>query len=103
MSRSNNYPMPHQPCEWPVAGDNIRRFRPFNGQQLTMRNIHGPWRPSGAIDASGMFAVVWSTTRGEFWAALHDFAAVDQLTLVDMCRRIDRDAGYPGAWPEGRR
>ena len=90
MSRSNIYPKPQRPEEWPVAGDNMRRFRPFNGQQLTMRNIHGPWRPSGAIDASGMFAVVWSTTR-------------DQLTLVDMCRRIDRDAGYPGAWPEGRR
>jgi hypothetical protein len=103
MNRSNVYQMAERRSEWPVAHDNIRRFRPFNGQLLTLRNIHGPWRPSGAIDACGMFAVVWTTVRGEFWAALHDFAPADQLTLVDMCRRGDREAGYPGAWQEGRR
>lgn len=80
----------------------VRRFHPLRGQPLTMANIRGPWRPSGAANACGMFAVVWSTWGGEFWAPLHDFAPADQLRLIEACRHVDDHAGYPGAWPRGR-
>ena len=79
-----------------------RRFLPLRGQQLTLDNVRGPWRPSGAVAGAGVFAVVWTTRRGDFWAPLHDFAAADQLRLIEACRHIDREAGYRGAWPDGR-
>lgn len=80
----------------------LRRFWPIAGRPLTLANIRGPWRPSGSVAACGMFAVVWSTCSGHWWAPLHDFAPADQLRLVDACRHLDRNAGFEGAWPAGR-
>jgi hypothetical protein len=79
-----------------------RRFLPPRGSSLTLANIRGPWRPTGVVEGCGMFAVLWSTASGQFWAPLHDFEQDDQLRLIDACRRQDRIAGYPGAWPDGR-
>ena len=80
-----------------------RRFLPLRGQLLTLANVRGPWRPSGAVSGAGVFAVVWSTRAGDFWAPLHDFMPADQLRLVEACRWLDREAaGYPGVWPDGR-
>lgn len=75
----------------------LRRFRPARGCLLTLSVIRGPWRPSGAVGGAGVFAVVWETWSGSFWAALHDFAPADQLRLVESCRRLDAEAGYPGS------
>lgn len=80
----------------------LRRFFPVRGGLLTLSQIRGPWRASGAVAGAGVFAVVWTTRGGEFWAPLHDFTPVDQAALIDACRRLDRQAGYPGAWPDGR-
>ena len=72
-----------------------RRFRPRHGEVLTMDCIRGHWRPSGTVAGAGVFAVVWSTRSGDFWAAVHDFCEADQLRLIDACRRVDRQAnGY---------
>ena len=79
-----------------------RRFRPLSGRLLTIDNVRGPWRPSGAVGGACVFAVVWSTRSGDFWAALHDFEPADQLRLIESCRWSDRCAGFAGAWPEGR-
>ena len=79
-----------------------RRFFPRRGGRLTMGVIRGPWRPSGAVAGAGVFAVVWSTRSGDFWAPLHDFEPADQLRLIDACGWVDQHAGFPGAWPEGR-
>lgn len=73
-----------------------RRFRPHAGRLLEMANIRGPWRPSGSVGGSGVFAVVWECRSGLFWAALHDFEPADQLRLIEACRRIDIEAS--GAW-----
>ena len=88
----------------PRPGERLppRRFVPRYGQLLTMENIRGDWRPSGAVAGAGVFAVVWSTRSGDWWAPLHDFTPADQLRLVEACRWLDRAAGYPGAWPDGR-
>jgi hypothetical protein len=80
---------------------NPRRFQPRAGQALTLESIRGPWRPSGTVAGASIFAVVWTTNRGDFWAALHDFQPADQLRLVDACRSLDREAGFMGAWPHG--
>lgn len=72
-----------------------RRFWPARGQLLTMAHVRGPWRPSGAVAGAGVFAVVWSTRAGDFWAPLHDFTAVDQLRLIEACRWQDREAARP--------
>lgn len=69
------------------------RFYPPRSQLLTLSNIRGPWRPSGTVDACGMFAVVWSTWAGDFWAPLHDFMPADQLRLIEACKQLDLDAG----------
>jgi hypothetical protein len=69
-----------------------RRVYPSRGQPLTMACIRGPWRPSGAAAGAGVFSVVWSTRNGDFWAPLHDFNQLDQLRLIDECRRVDRMA-----------
>jgi hypothetical protein len=66
-----------------------RRFSPKPGQRLTMGAIRGPWRPSGAVAGVGVFAVVWEGRCSTFWAPLHDFEAVDQLRLIEACRRLD--------------
>jgi hypothetical protein len=79
-----------------------RRFFPPRGQSLTLSNVRGPWRPSGTAGGLGVFAVVWSTRMGDFWAPLHDFTPADQLRLIDQCRWLDRYAGFPGAWADGR-
>ena len=73
-----------------------RRFTSPHGAALTMEHVCGPWRPSGAVAACGMFAVVWSTRTGDFWAPLHDFAPADQLRLIQACRWADQHAGLPG-------
>ena len=75
---------------------------PRYGQRLNLSNIRGPWRPSGTVAGAGLFAIVWTTYHGDFWAPLHDFAPADQLRLVEACRQIDREAGYPGAQLDGR-
>lgn len=67
----------------------LRRFRPRAGRLLTMANIRGPWRPSGTVAGSGLFAVVWSTCAGSYWAALHDFTPADQLRLIEAGRSLD--------------
>lgn len=79
-----------------------RRFLPHPGRRLTVANIHGAWRPSGAVAGVGVFAVVWATRQGTWWAPLHDFEPADQLRLIDDCRRLEKVAGFRGAWPEGR-
>lgn len=79
----------HRP---PSLPRDVRRFHPPRGQLLTMANIRGPWRPSGAVQACGVFAVVWSTWAGDFWAPLHDFMPADQLRLIEACRQLDHDA-----------
>lgn len=80
----------------------LRRFVPLRGQRLTMAQIRGPWRPSAAVAGAGVFAVVWEMRTCTFWAPLHDFTPSDQLRLIEACRWADRQAGFPGAWPEGR-
>lgn len=79
-----------------------RRFFPPHGQTLTLANVRGPWRASAAVGCLGVFSVVWSTRKGDFWAPLHDFAPTDQLRLIEQCRWLDRYAGFPGAWADGR-
>jgi hypothetical protein len=80
-----------------------RRFHPARGQLLTLANIRGPWRTSGAVAGAGVFAVVWSTRGGDFWAALHDFDDASRSRLIDACRWQDLSAGRPGAWADGER
>ena len=87
----------------PAASDAPpQRFHPPRGHYLTMANIRGPWRPSGAVAGAGLFAIVWTTYRGSFWAALHDFEPSAQLRLIEECQRLDRIAGFECAWPDGR-
>ncbi len=78
------------------------RFWPVAGRQLSLANVRGPWRPSGAVAGAGLFAIVWSTRGGSFWAPLHDFELAAQQQLIAACRHEDQRAGYPGAWPQGR-
>ena len=66
-----------------------RRFLPLRGRLLTLRNVLGPWRPSGAVGAVGVFAVCWSTRSGEFWAPLHDFEPASRDRLIEECRCLD--------------
>lgn len=66
----------------------LRRFHPARGQLLALDCIRGPWRPSGAVQAYGVFAVVWSTFNTDFWAPLHDFDAASQLRLIEIGRRL---------------
>jgi hypothetical protein len=66
-----------------------RRFRPRFGHFLTMANVRGPWRPSGAVGGAGVFAIIWEAHSGPFWAPLHDFDAPTQLRLIDACLRLD--------------
>lgn len=79
-----------------------RRFFPREGSLLNRSQIRGRWRPSGAVESCGFFAVVWATPSGEFWAPLHDFDPVTRDELLEECARGDREAGYSGAWPRGR-
>lgn len=73
----------------------LRRFCPTRGRAFTIDCIRGLWRPSGSVAGAGVFAVVWTTRSGDFWAPVHDFCAADQLRLVDACRQIDREANGP--------
>lgn len=100
MSR-DAHPSGREACE--PASARVRRFRPRAGQLLTLANIRGSWRPSGTVAGSGMFAVVWSTWAGTYWAALHDFAPADQLRLIEACRHLERAAGYQGLDTMGAR
>ena len=90
-----------RPSEAPDAPP--RRFLPLRGHLLTLANIRGPWRPSGSVAGVGVFAVVWETWRGSFWPPLHDFSAPDVLRLVEACRRLEHEAGLPGASQDWRR
>ena len=85
-----------------MTSHSVRRFHPVRGRLLTMSSIRGPWRPSGTVGCLGVFAVMWSTRSGELWAPLHDFEPSAQLRLIEQCRCLDMEAGYPGAWPNGR-
>ena len=76
------------------------RFHPRRGEQLTLDNVRGPWRPSGTVDACGVFAVVWSARSGDFWAPLHDFAPPDQLRLIEACRWLDQAGASPRVWSD---
>jgi len=67
---------------------------PVRGLRLSLRDVRGEWRPSGSVGGVGVFAIVWDTPMGSFWAALHDFAPSDQLRLIEACRDLDREAGY---------
>lgn len=69
-----------------------RRFLPRSGL-LTLAAIQGPWRPSGTVGGVGVFAIVWATPRGSWWAALHDFEPSAQRRLIDACRLMDQEAG----------
>jgi len=80
-----------------------RRFFPPPGGQLSLSNVRGPWRPSGAVAGAGMFSVVWSTHGGDFWAPLHDFEPADQLRLVEACRWLDQISGHGESRLGGRR
>lgn len=75
-------------------GEQAQRFRPRPGRQLTMSNVKGPWRPSGAVGGCGFFAVVWTTGQSAFWAPLHDFDAETQMRFLEECRRLDRATDY---------
>lgn len=90
--------MASRPTERP-----LRRFLPHRGQKLTMANVRGPWRPSGTVAGAGVFAVVWSTRLGDYWAALHDFAPADQLRLIEACRWLDDATGFPRHCEEAER
>jgi hypothetical protein len=47
-----------------------------------------------------VFAVVWTTHAGDFWAALHDFEQSAQRRLLEVCRQHDHDAnGSAGIHP----
>lgn len=85
-----------------MTTSSTRRFHPVRGRLLTLNNVRGPWRPSGTVGGVGVFAVVWSTHSGDFWAPLHDFEPSAQLRLIEQCRWADMEAGFPGAWPTGR-
>lgn len=71
-----------------------RRFRPKHGRLLTLEAIKGPWRPSGAVAGAGVFAVIWATERGSWWAPLHDFESSAMRNLVDQCRAVDQEANW---------
>ena len=101
--RSNIHALPVRRTSHEAGNQHTRRLMPMRGRLLTLANIGGDWRPSGTAGGVGVFCVVWSTYGGEFWAALHDFDQATRLRLLDECRQRDRDAGFPGAWPEGRR
>lgn len=64
------------------------RFR--SRTPLTLNVIRGHWRPSGCVGGAGVFAVVWETARGTWWAALHDFNDDAQRWLIHACRQLDR-------------
>ena len=100
--RSNVHVMPGRHTGYQAGSQPARRFVPLRSQLLTLNNVRGPWRPSGTVGGAGVFAVVWMTRSGDFWAPVHDFEPADQLRLIEACRRLDREAGYPGAWPDGR-
>ena len=85
-----------------VPHENPLRFFPRQGTSLNRSHILGPWRPSGAVEACGFFAVVWSTASGQYWAPLHDFDQRTRNELIDECARGDREAGFPGARTWGR-
>jgi len=100
---NRRHPSFDHPCtSTPAAERPLRRFVPIRGQLLTMAQIRGPWRPSAAVAGAGVFSVVWEMRTCTFWAPLHDFTPSDQLRLIEACRWADRQAGYPGAWPDGR-
>lgn len=71
----------------------LRRFWPVPGQLLSIECIRGPWRPTGAVDGCGVFAVRWTTRSGDWWSPLHDFYAADQLRLIEACRWQDQAQG----------
>lgn len=80
-----------------------RRVYPPVGERLTLSVIRGLWWPSSYVDACCVFAVVWGTERGRFWAPLHDFAPADQRRMIEACRELDVFANGPEGSREVRR
>lgn len=78
------------------------RVLPKPGGKLSISDINGEWRPSGSTGGLGVFAVIWSSEIGQCWAPLHDFSLASQQYLLAQCLLQDLDAGFPGAWPNGR-
>jgi hypothetical protein len=76
----------------------LRRVLPGPGCLLTMHQINGAWRPSGAVDGTCMFSVRWSEQQAECWAPLHDFTPDAQRQLIHACQHADRISGN---WREG--
>ena len=68
-----------------------RRSVAREGHRLKLDTIRGP-APFGTVGGVGVFAIVWETAGGPYWAALHDFEPSDQLRLFESCRRLDIDA-----------
>ena len=52
-------------------------------------------------DIYALVTVVCAGCRGELSAPLQDFRRV-RTRPIEACRRGNREAGYPGAWPKGR-
>lgn len=80
-----------------------QRVHPCPGPGLTTRDISGLWHPSGMVNACGLFAVVWSTSEGCFWAPLHDFTPAAQRRLIESCRQADAVANGPETHRRARR
>lgn len=70
-----------------------RRFVPNRPRPLTVHDIGGEWRPSGAVAGLGVFAVVWTIGNTDWWAPLHCFTPGDQLKLVQACEALDQERG----------
>lgn len=70
------------------------RFHPPPGRLLTLDAIRGLWHPSGAVNGAGVFAVIWATDRGSWWAPLHDFEHAAVHKLVEQCRAMDQGAQW---------
>jgi hypothetical protein len=69
-----------------VPGEPLR-VRPAPGRRLTLADVRGEWRMTCTVAACGIFAIAWPSPAGECWAPLHDFALVDQMRMLDICRR----------------
>jgi hypothetical protein len=79
-----------------LTGAGPRRFYPRAGRRLSVHNVRGEWRPSGTAAGVGVFAVVWSTPSGAWWAPLHDFEPAAQLHFIAACAELDQEADGRG-------
>lgn len=94
MSRHNVASHPRWSA--PPTPEQPRRFYPRRGELLGVHHVRGSWRPSGTVAGAGVFAVIWTTSRGAtWWAPLHDFTPAAQLELIAQCRRLAQAAEWP--------